>query len=70
MSLADPTAPWYAYATQQRLLDRMTGRITPEENRRRAAEITAGVWADTHPANRPGWAREPSSLAILVRGAA
>ena len=47
MSLADPTAPWYAHATQQRLLDRMAGRITPEESRRLAAEIRDAVWAPT-----------------------
>jgi hypothetical protein len=54
VSLADPTAPWYAYETQQRLLDRLAGRITPEESRRQAAEITARVWADAGQATSDG----------------
>jgi hypothetical protein len=49
MSLVDPTAPWYAHATQQRLLDRMTGRITAAASRRLAAEIRDAVWAPADP---------------------
>ncbi|HEV8653320.1 MAG TPA: hypothetical protein VG276_28980 [Actinomycetes bacterium] len=45
MSLADPTAPWYAHATRQRLEDRAAGRITEAESRQLAAEIRDAVWA-------------------------
>lgn len=47
MSPAAPTAPWYAYATMRRLLDRRAGRITEAESRRLAAEIRDAVWAPT-----------------------
>ena len=70
MSLADPTAPWYAHATQQRLLDHAAGLISDAENRRLKAEIAAAVWADTPAVAVSQERREASSAPILVSGAA
>ena len=70
MSLADPTAPWYAHATQQRLLDHAAGRISDAENRRLKAEIAAAVWADTPTADDAQERRKALPPPILVSGAA